>query len=130
MAQNGRLDGHPRWVAVQTAILCHTFLCVAQGNQSMRNSSIQSDVFLLACSAFFSVASTHAPTNSQISAPSKLPIVTSNRLDLSFFTQFFPPLNRRDFLAWRMVSISWSEISVNMRAKARDLRRRSSDMDG
>ena len=40
MAQNGSLDGHPRWVAVQTAILCHTFLCVAQGNQSMRNSSI------------------------------------------------------------------------------------------
>ena len=28
------------WVAVQTAILCHTFLCVAQGNQSMQNSSI------------------------------------------------------------------------------------------
>ena len=27
-------------VAVQTSILCHTFLCVAQGNQSMRNSSI------------------------------------------------------------------------------------------
>ena len=32
------LDGHP--ARVQTAILCHTFLCVAQGNQSMRNSSI------------------------------------------------------------------------------------------
>ena len=40
MAQNGHLDGQPRWVAVQTAILCHTFLCVAQGDQSMRNSSI------------------------------------------------------------------------------------------
>ena len=40
MAQNGRLDGHPARVAVQTSILYHTFLCVAQGNQSMRNSSI------------------------------------------------------------------------------------------
>ena len=40
MAQNGRLDGHPARVAVQTSILCHTFLCVAQGNQSMRNSSM------------------------------------------------------------------------------------------
>ena len=28
-------------MAVQTAILCHTYLCVAQGNQSMRNSSIE-----------------------------------------------------------------------------------------
>ena len=28
MAQNGRLDGHPARVAVQTANLCHTFLCI------------------------------------------------------------------------------------------------------
>ena len=41
MAQNGRLDCHPAQVAVQTAILCHTFLCVSQGNQSMRNSSVE-----------------------------------------------------------------------------------------
>ena len=45
MAQNDRLDGHPRlaMVAVQTDISCHTFLCVAQGNQSMRSSSIECD---------------------------------------------------------------------------------------
>ena len=40
LVQNGLLDGHPARVAVQKAILCHTFLCVAQGNQSKRNSSI------------------------------------------------------------------------------------------
>ena len=41
MAQNGRLNGHPRGMAVQTAILNHTFQCVAKGNQSTRNSSVQ-----------------------------------------------------------------------------------------
>ena len=46
MAQNGCLDGHPRWVADQTAILSHTFLCVTQGNQSMRNSSMLCGCFL------------------------------------------------------------------------------------
>ena len=40
MPQNGPLDEHPARVAVQTAILCYTFLCVAQGNQSMGNSSM------------------------------------------------------------------------------------------
>ena len=40
IAHNGRLDGHPACAAVQTAILCPTFLRVTQGNQSMRNSSI------------------------------------------------------------------------------------------
>ena len=34
----------PRSVTVQMAILCHTFVCVGQGNQGMRNSSIASAV--------------------------------------------------------------------------------------
>ena len=36
-------------VVVQTAILCHTFLCVAQGNQSMQNSSIPTIMWGLVC---------------------------------------------------------------------------------
>ena len=39
MAQNGCFDGHPRWVAVQTAILCHTFPCIAQDTEACETRS-------------------------------------------------------------------------------------------
>ena len=40
IAQNGPWDGHSVWVTNQTAILYHTFLFVAKGNQRMWNSSV------------------------------------------------------------------------------------------
>ena len=44
IAQNGPWDGHSVWVANQTAILYHTFLFVAKGNQRMWNSSVPKDI--------------------------------------------------------------------------------------
>ena len=58
-----------------------------------------------------SVLSRKRPTSSHISAPSKLPIVTSNMLFV-FFTQAVSLSNRRDFRQCMMMLTSWSVIEV------------------
>ena len=49
------------------------------------------------------------PTNSQTSAPSYVPIVTSKRFP-SLFIQGFSLLNKSDFLEWYDVSYFFSEV--------------------
>ena len=51
----------------------------------------------------------YSPTNSHTSAPSKLPIVTSNIL-LSFFIQVVPLLNSRNLPACMIMSMYFSAI--------------------
>ena len=59
------------------------------------------------------------PTSSQISAPSKLPIVTSNKLLLpSFFVHNLPLPKSRDFLACFIIEISFSVIVAKTEAQA------------
>ena len=57
------------------------------------------------------------PTNSQISAPSKLPVVTSNKLVMAFFIHGFPLLKRRVFLACFIMEVSSFEMVVKLEAQ-------------
>ena len=69
------------------------------------------------------------PTSSQISAPSKPPIVTSNTL-LSFSIQADPLLNSMDFRACMMIYISLSVMLQYVLAKKRVFCSRFSVMEG
>ena len=60
------------------------------------------------------------PTSSQIYAPSKLPIVTSNALEESRFTHGRPSWNRRDLRACLIMRMSLSVIAVNCVAQSID----------
>ena len=57
------------------------------------------------------------PTNSQISTPSKLPVVTSNKLVMAFFIHGFPLLKRRDFLACFIMEVLSFEMLSNLKPK-------------
>ena len=57
------------------------------------------------------------PTSSQISAPSELPIVTSNKLLLLFSIYSFPWLKWSDFLACLIIEMSSSEMSAKLEAQ-------------
>ncbi len=69
------------------------------------------------------------PTSSQISAPSKLPMVTSNML-LSFLTQVVPLLNSSDLRACMIVSISCSVMLQYVLAKEMAFDSSFFDMEG
>ena len=74
--------------------------------------------------------SKYEPTSSQVSAPSYLPIVTSNESREFFFAQGLPLSKRRDCFAWNMISFSLAVISVNASANFNALLSRSCEMEG
>ena len=76
-----------------------------------------------------SLSRMNRPTSSQISAPSKLPIVTSNVL-LSFLIQGVPLLNSSDLRACIIMSMFLSVIVQNFLAKDIASVRSFSVMDG
>ena len=63
----------------------------------------------------------HNPTSSHTSAPSKLPIVTSNNQFPSFFTQATLSSNNKYFLEWLMVLIIFPSTLIKDFAKLIDL---------
>ena len=71
-----------------------------------------------------------SPTRSQISAPSKLPIVTSKVEALDFFVHGCPLLKSRDFRACLIIVMSLSEIGVNCLAQEIAWSSSSSEIDG
>ena len=70
------------------------------------------------------------PTSSHTSAPSKLPIATSNNGFPSFFTQAPLSSNNQDFLAWFMVLIIFPSIWIKNFAKLIDLSSSSIEIEG
>ena len=70
-----------------------------------------------------------SPISSQTSAPSKLPMVTSNMLFLSFFVQAVLS-NKRDLRQCIMMSVSQSLIVTYFLAKEMALESRDSVIDG
>ena len=70
-----------------------------------------------------------APTNSHTSAPSKLPIVTSNRW-LSFLIHGLPSWKRSDLRQCLMILISLCETGTCWAAKSRALSSVCSVMEG
>ena len=53
------------------------------------------------------------PTSSQVSAPSKLPMVTSKQLSVFFFFQESLLLYNKDFLQWFIIRKSFSGIGLH-----------------
>ena len=70
------------------------------------------------------------PTNSQDSAPSKVPIVTSKLLDDDFLPQYSLDLYKHDFLACSIISRSSSVIWSYFEAKSNAALRSSIEIDG
>ena len=70
------------------------------------------------------------PISSQTSAPSKLPMVTSNMLFWSFFVQAVSLSNKRDLRQCIMMSVSLSLIVTYFLAKEMALESRDSVIDG
>ena len=70
-----------------------------------------------------------SPISSQTSAPSKLPMVTSNMLFLSFFVQAVSS-NKKDLRQCIMMSVSQSLIVTYFLAKEMALESRDSVIDG
>ena len=71
----------------------------------------------------------YKPTSSQISAPSKIPIVTSNNVSSPFLTQILPLLKSSDFLASFIELMALSSIFVKDLAYAMDLFKRFPEID-
>ena len=71
-----------------------------------------------------------SPISSQTSAPSKLPMVTSNMLFWSFFVQAVSLSNKRDLRQCIMMSVSRSLIVTYFLAKEMALESRDSMIDG
>ena len=71
-----------------------------------------------------------SPISSQTSAPSKLPMVTSNMLFWSFFVQAVSLSNKRDLRQCIMMSVSLSLIVTYLLAKEMALESRDSVIDG
>ena len=71
-----------------------------------------------------------SPISSQTSAPSKLPMVTSNMLFWSFFVQAVTLSNKRDLRQCIMMSVSLSLIVTYFLAKEMALESRDSVIDG
>ena len=72
----------------------------------------------------------YSSPSSRTSAPSKLPIVTSNNVFPSFFTQAPLSLNNKDFLAWFMMLIIFPSTSIKDFAKLTDLYSSSIEIEG
>ena len=72
----------------------------------------------------------YKPTSSQISAPSKLHIVTSNNVSSPFLTQVSSLLKSSNFLASLISLMTLSSIFVKDLAYAMDLYKRFSEIDG
>ena len=70
------------------------------------------------------------PTSSHTTAPSKLPIVTSNNGFPSYYIQAPLSLNNKDFPAWVMVLIIFPSISIKDFAKLIDLSSSSIEIEG
>ena len=77
-----------------------------------------------------SLFNAYRPTSSQISAPSKLPIVTSNVEELSRFIHGLVDLNKTDLRACLMIVTCSSVILTIVLAHAIALLRSSSLMEG
>ena len=71
-----------------------------------------------------------SPISSQTSAPSKLPMVTSNMLFWSFFVQAVSLSNKRDLRQCVMMSVSLLLIVTYFLAKEMALESRDSVIDG
>ena len=71
-----------------------------------------------------------SPISSQTSAPSKLPMVTSNMLLWSFFVQAVSLSNKRDLRQCIMMSVSLSLIVTYFLAKEMASESRDSVIDG
>ena len=71
-----------------------------------------------------------SPISSQTSAPSKLPMVTSNMLFWSFFVQAVSLSNKRDLRQCIMMSVSLSLIVTYFLAKEMALESRDSVIGG
>ena len=71
-----------------------------------------------------------SPISSQTSAPSKLPMVTSNMLFWSFLVQAVSLSNKRDLRQCIMMSVSLSLIVTYFLAKEMALESRDSVIDG
>ena len=71
-----------------------------------------------------------SPISSQTSAPSKLPMVTSNMLFWPFFVQAVSLSNKRDLRQCIMMSVSLSLIVTYFLAKEMALESRDSVIDG
>ena len=71
-----------------------------------------------------------SPISSQTSAPSTLPMVTSNMLFWSFFVQAVLLSNKRDLRQCIMMSVSLSLIVTYFLAKEMALESRDSVIDG
>ena len=71
-----------------------------------------------------------SPISSQTSAPSKLPMVTSNMLFWSFFVQAVSLSNKRDLRQCIMMSVSLSLIVTYFLAKEMALESKDSVIDG
>ena len=69
------------------------------------------------------------PTNSEISAPSKLPMVMSNSESVFRLAQGMTPMNSSDLRVCWMMVISSSEIDVNDFAQLRTLLSSSFEME-
>ena len=68
--------------------------------------------------------------SSQVSSPSKLPIVTSNSEFDSFLHHATFSSKTKEFFAWVMITFSSSVISSNCAANVRASMRKSSEIDG
>ena len=97
-------------VSIRSFLILSTCLPGAFLKMARPSSRYRPMLFL----SYFSarVLSMKMRTNSQISAPSKLPMVTSNRFFKSFFIQDLSSSKRSDFCEWWMISNSSSEIGV------------------
>ena len=76
------------------------------------------------------LCSMNIPTSTHISAPSLLPIVTSNDPLPFFFTHGFVLSKRRDFRACMIICLSSSDMVVYWPANLRDSNNNFSVMDG
>ena len=74
--------------------------------------------------------SRYKPTSSHVSAPSKLPMVTSNSDFVSLLHHAVFPLKSNDFFALMMMFFSSSVILSYWEANTSACVKRSSDMDG
>ena len=102
--------------------LCEVFLIRSASLRvvplwTIRPSSVYRPISFFLYRSSGRLARAYVTTSSHISVPSKLPIVTSKRSALFFFTHSLSSLKSSDFLACMMTLSSSSVISVDCLAK-------------
>ena len=118
---------------VQSLNILHIFFIFPSSSpdsfsKQLRPSSLYNLIFF-PTNSVLRILSKYKPTNSHTSAPSKLPIVTSN-FGLSFLTQISLLVNKSDFLESTIVSITFSSILVIVLAKLMTFVNKSFEIDG